>query len=107
MTTAEEIFKLKAPKIPYFFCIPSLLGAVTFPLYFRGLVAYPGNILELFATWWFVVVPICTIVAFIILVRATWKSQWSGRATALAWTTLVGTLLVDAFFVVVMMANSP
>ncbi|HVA18384.1 MAG TPA: hypothetical protein VMV59_11800 [Candidatus Dormibacteraeota bacterium] len=51
--------------------------------------------------------PICTIVAFVILVRATWKSRWSGRVTALGWTMLVGTLLVDAFFVVVMMANSP
>ena len=80
---------------------------MAFLLCFQGLIAHPGNLLEMFAIWWFIVTPICTAIVFIILVRATWKNRWSGRVTALAWTLLIGTLLVDAFFVLVMMLNSP
>jgi hypothetical protein len=105
--TAQAIPKPGGFRILCLFYIPALLGAAAFLLCFPKLSAAPGNLLEAFATWWFVVTPISTAVAFIILVRATWKNRWPGRATALAWSMLVGTVLVDAFFVLVMLENSP
>lgn len=104
---AQVIPKPKGLRILYLFYIPTLLGALAFLFCFPRLSAEPSNLLGAFATWWFVVTPICTLVAFIVLVHATWKNSWSGRVTALAWSMLVGTLLVDMFFVLVMLDNSP
>src|SRR5579864_1952236 len=103
----QTIPKLKGLGIFYLFCLPTLLGAVTFLLCFPGLVVHPGNVAGLFATWWFVAAPILTIIALMILVRVTWKNRWPGKVTALALIVWVVTLLTDAFFAFVMMANSP
>lgn len=104
---AQAIPKLKGLRIFYLLCFPTLLGAVTFLFCFRGLIVHPGNLAGLFATWWFVAAPILTTIALMILVRITWKNRWSGKVTALALIIWVVTLLTDAFFAFVMMANSP
>jgi hypothetical protein len=50
------------------------------------------------------VAPICTLAAYVLLMRSTWKSRWSGRALALAWTTILITGGLGVFLAGAMIA---
>jgi hypothetical protein len=93
----------------YFLCLPTLLGSVVFYFSFPYGHSLPSlhsvNIFfGFFAVWWVVGAPVCTLTAYVQLMRNTWKNRWPGKSLALAWTTLVFTCTLNVFLALIMIA---
>ena len=76
----------------YLLCLPTLLGTVGFilslPIVHSFAFLHSLYTTRFFTVWWLTVAPVCTLIAYILLMRNTWKKRWPGKTLALAWTTL-------------------